>query len=99
LLRYDKYTVANRNVKGVNAALLGVHYDINKLYDAAMKHISILVPKGAAVLACIEGSLKLLNIANTFLESEGKLPAFKVQLVGLTREPQSMTNVLLSTQT
>jgi transcriptional regulator GlxA family with amidase domain len=52
-----------------------------------MKHISVLVPKGAAVLACIEGSIKLFNMANTLLENNGKPPLFKVQLVGLTKEP------------
>jgi transcriptional regulator GlxA family with amidase domain len=51
-----------------------------------MKHISILVPKGDAVVACIEGSFKLFNIANQFLEMRGKPPLFKVHLAGLTRE-------------
>ncbi|MDD8017532.1 MAG: helix-turn-helix domain-containing protein [Bacteroidota bacterium] len=51
-----------------------------------MKHISILVPQGAAVLGCIEGAFKTFTIANTFLESKGKPALFNVKLVGLTRE-------------
>jgi transcriptional regulator GlxA family with amidase domain len=53
-----------------------------------MKHISILVPRGAAALSCIEGSFKLFTTANEFLMSSGSNPLFKVQLVGLTPEPQ-----------
>ncbi len=51
-----------------------------------MKHISILVPQGAAVLGCIEGALKTFTIANTFLENQGKQALFRVKLVGLTKE-------------
>jgi transcriptional regulator GlxA family with amidase domain len=50
-----------------------------------MKHVSILVPKGAATLACIEGAFKAFNTANDFLKIRGKEPFFKVELVGLTR--------------
>lgn len=53
-----------------------------------MKHVSILVPKGAVALACIEGSFKAFNIVNDFLGGLGKPPAFKVQLVGLDHETQ-----------
>jgi transcriptional regulator GlxA family with amidase domain len=53
-----------------------------------MKHISILVPRGAAALSCIEGAFKIFTIANEFLVSKGKSPLFKVQLVGLTNEAQ-----------
>ncbi|MCW3089903.1 MAG: helix-turn-helix-domain containing protein AraC type [Ferruginibacter sp.] len=53
-----------------------------------MKHISILVPKGAAALSCIEGPYTLFNKVNEFLENMGKRPMFKVQLVGATREAQ-----------
>lgn len=53
-----------------------------------MKHISILVPKGAAALACIEGSFKAFNTANDFLKDMGKPALFNIQLVGLTNEPQ-----------
>jgi transcriptional regulator GlxA family with amidase domain len=53
-----------------------------------MKHISILVPRGAAALSCIEGPYTLFTKTNDFLVSLGKQPLFKVQLVGLTREAQ-----------
>jgi transcriptional regulator GlxA family with amidase domain len=53
-----------------------------------MKHISILVPKGAASLACIDGAYKAFTKANEFLAGMGKLPLFKVQLVGLTKKAQ-----------
>jgi len=53
-----------------------------------MKHISILVPRGAAALSCIEGSFIMFTKANDFLASMGRQPLFKVQLVGLSSEPQ-----------
>ncbi len=53
-----------------------------------MKHISILVPKGEVALGCIEGPFVLFNKVNEFLESMGKLALFRVQLVGMTQEPQ-----------
>ncbi len=51
-----------------------------------MKHISILIPRGAAALSCIEGSFILFNKANDFLVSMDKPALFKVQLVGLSKE-------------
>lgn len=53
-----------------------------------MKHIVILVPRGAAALSCIEGPYNLFTKANDFLASQGKSPLFSVQLVGLTPEHQ-----------
>ncbi len=53
-----------------------------------MKHVSILVPKGAAALGCIEGSFIAFNKANDFLVSMGRAPLFQVELVGLTKEAQ-----------
>src|SRR5687768_12948142 len=50
-----------------------------------MKHISILVPKGA-ILGSLEGSRQLLTQVNEFLKARGEDPLFKVQLVGLTKE-------------
>ncbi len=50
-----------------------------------MKHITILVPKGA-ILGSIEGPRQLLAGVNMYAESMGKPPAFKVELVGLTKE-------------
>jgi transcriptional regulator GlxA family with amidase domain len=51
------------------------------------KHISIIVPKGAAALSCIEGSFKAFTMANEFLAMRGKQPLFNVKLVGLSKEP------------
>lgn len=53
-----------------------------------MKHISILVPRGAVALGCIEGPFILFNKANEFLSAVGKAPLFQVQLVGLSDESQ-----------
>ena len=53
-----------------------------------MKHISILVPKGAASLACIDGAYNAFTKANQFLERMEKPPMFTVQLVGLTKDDQ-----------
>lgn len=51
-----------------------------------LKNISILVPKGAATLTCIEGSYKAFSTANDFLKSQGKEPLFNIQLVGLDKD-------------
>jgi transcriptional regulator GlxA family with amidase domain len=50
-----------------------------------MKHISILVPKGA-ILGSLEGSRQLFTEVNGFFKAKGAPPLFKVQLVGLSRE-------------
>jgi len=50
-----------------------------------MKHISILVPKGA-ILGSLEGSRQLLTQVNQFFRLKGLEPIFNIQLVGLTRE-------------
>ncbi len=50
-----------------------------------MKHISILVPKGA-ILGSLEGSRQLLTQVNDFFKMRGAEPLFTVQLVGLTAE-------------
>ncbi|HZV69109.1 MAG TPA: helix-turn-helix domain-containing protein [Saprospiraceae bacterium] len=50
-----------------------------------MKHISILVPKGA-ILGSLEGSRQLLTQVNEFMKYRGAPPLFRVQLVGLTKE-------------
>lgn len=51
-----------------------------------MKQISILVPKGAVALSCIEGPFILFNKVNEISVSMGKQPLFHVQLVGLTKD-------------
>ncbi len=53
-----------------------------------MKHISILVPRGAVALSCIEGPFILFNKANEFLGRMGKEPLFTVRLVGLSKDSQ-----------
>jgi transcriptional regulator GlxA family with amidase domain len=53
-----------------------------------MRHVSILVPKGAAALGCIEGAFILFTKANEFLVARGRQPLFMVHLVGLTEEAQ-----------
>ncbi|HEY9261611.1 GlxA family transcriptional regulator [Chitinophaga sp.] len=53
-----------------------------------MKQISILVPKGAVALSCIEGSFVAFTKANDFLESLGRPALFNVKLVGLSKEAQ-----------
>ncbi len=50
-----------------------------------MKHISILVPKGA-ILGSLEGSRQLFTQVNQFFMAKGEPPLFKVELVGLTKE-------------
>lgn len=52
-----------------------------------MKHISILVPKGA-ILGSLEGSRQLFSQVNDFLKMRGESPLFKVQLIALTAETQ-----------
>jgi transcriptional regulator GlxA family with amidase domain len=50
-----------------------------------MKHISILVPKGA-ILGSLEGTRQLFTQVNHFFKDRGEQPPFRVQLVGLARE-------------
>lgn len=50
-----------------------------------MKHISILVPRGA-ILGSVEGPRQVFTEVNKFLESIGKPALFHVQLVGLAEE-------------
>lgn len=50
-----------------------------------MKHISILVPKGA-ILGSLEGTRQLFTQVNQFYKAKGEPPLFKVQLVGLSKE-------------
>jgi transcriptional regulator GlxA family with amidase domain len=50
-----------------------------------MKHISILVPKGA-ILGSLEGTRQLFTQVNQLLKERGEDPVFNVQLVGLSKE-------------
>ena len=51
-----------------------------------MKHISILVPRGASSLSNIDGTLQVFSEVNSLCEQMGKSPLFTIQLVGLSRE-------------
>lgn len=51
-----------------------------------MKHISILLPAGDAVVGSIEGPHKVFNMVNDAMISMGKDPIFKVELIGINRE-------------
>jgi transcriptional regulator GlxA family with amidase domain len=50
-----------------------------------MKHITILVPKGA-ILGSIEGPRQLFAGVNSYYASMGKDPMFNIELVGLEKE-------------
>lgn len=50
-----------------------------------MKHISILVPKGA-ILGSVEGPRQLFTQVNNFFAERGEKPVFKVQLVGIEKQ-------------
>ncbi len=52
-----------------------------------MKHISIIVSKGA-ILGNVEGPRQVFTEANQYLESTGRSPLFEVQLVSLSKEAQ-----------
>jgi transcriptional regulator GlxA family with amidase domain len=57
-----------------------------------MKHVTILVPKGA-ILGSIEGPRQLLSGVNSYYASMGKPPLFKVELVGLSKETPVVNGV------
>jgi transcriptional regulator GlxA family with amidase domain len=62
-----------------------------------MKHISILIPKGEAVMGSIEGPHKVFSQVNEFLTGMGKPPLFDVKLVGLSKETHTYENVFTVT--
>jgi transcriptional regulator GlxA family with amidase domain len=51
-----------------------------------MKHISILIPEGETSLSNIESTYKMFSMVNQNLDRAGKLPLFKIQLVGQNKE-------------
>lgn len=59
-----------------------------------MKHVSILIPE-TAVIEAIADPRYLFTAVNEFLEASGKLPLFKVELVGMTKEVR-LNNSLFS---
>jgi len=50
-----------------------------------MKHVSILIPKGA-ILGSLEGSRQIMAQVNQFFRMQGSEPMFNIQLVGLENE-------------
>src|SRR4051812_21170864 len=57
-----------------------------------MKHISILVPRGA-ILGSLEGTRQLFTQVNDFYKQKGEAPIFKVQLVGLSNNTKLTGNL------
>ncbi|MBK7229821.1 MAG: helix-turn-helix domain-containing protein [Ignavibacteriales bacterium] len=51
-----------------------------------MKHISVLIPFGHTSVVNIEGAHQIFSFVNKILIDMGKIPALKVQLVGLSKE-------------
>lgn len=47
-----------------------------------MKHIALLIPEGDFSLSNLEATYKMFTMANDSLKKLGKMPLFKVQLVG-----------------
>lgn len=56
-----------------------------------MKHISILVPQGAAIIDTVIGSLNIFQMANNHYRKNGLSndDLFTIDLVGLTKEPHT----------
>jgi len=59
-----------------------------------MKHISILVPKGA-ILGSVEGPRQLFTQVNNFFAERGEKPLFKVQLVGIEKDDLIKTDLII----
>lgn len=53
-----------------------------------MKHVSILIPQGGAVMGSIEGPHKLFTTVNEFMAGMGRPPLFDVHLVGISKDAQ-----------
>lgn len=54
-----------------------------------MKHVSILVARGAAAVSTLEGTYSAFVQANHLLTVSGRKPAFDVQFVGIDKGPQT----------
>jgi transcriptional regulator GlxA family with amidase domain len=76
------------NSRGVNTTSYRVVWDKTSSYICVMRHISIIVPAGEAILSSIIGSFKIFNGVNKYLINSGqrKDNLFKIDLVGLTAE-------------
>ena len=53
-----------------------------------MKHVSILIPRGAAALGCIEGAYRMFTQCNEFLLLRDRAALFDIQMVGISDESQ-----------
>lgn len=67
----------------------------------AMKHVSIIVPTGTAIVDTIIGSLNLFQMANSYLKRSGQIneDLFIIDLVGLNMEPQTYNRFFTITPT
>ena len=56
-----------------------------------MKHISVLVPKGLAIVDTIIGSVNLFQMANSYYRKKGMAneDLFSIDLVGMEKEPHT----------
>lgn len=66
-----------------------------------MKHVSIIVPTGTAIVDTIIGSLNLFQMANNYLKRSGQIneDLFTIDLVGLNMEPQTYNRFFTITPT
>ncbi|MCR9251664.1 MAG: helix-turn-helix domain-containing protein [bacterium] len=66
-----------------------------------MKHLSILVPKGTAIVDTIIGSLNLFQMANNYYKRNGlgTEDLFEIDLVGISMEPQAYSKFFSVTPT
>ena len=65
-----------------------------------MKHVSILVPRGLAIVDTIIGSYNLFNMANNhYRKSKDSEPLFELDLVGMSTEPQEYNRFFSITPT
>ncbi len=64
-----------------------------------MKHLSILVPRGLAIVDTIIGSYNLFQMANNDYRRKTGDQLFYIDLVGITREPHSYSNFFSVTPT
>ncbi len=65
-------------------------------FVATMKHLSILIPRGKAIVDTIIGTMNLFQMANNYYRKNGfsSEDLFKVDLVGLTEETVTYNHVL-----
>lgn len=66
-----------------------------------MKHLSIIVPTGAAIIDTIIGSVNLFQMANNYYLRKGlsKEPLFEIDLVGMSKTPHTYNRLFSVTPT